>query len=114
MRRLAAVPIVVLAAAIWRAASVGIGGLHHWCDSGFASRYDFAVAIAEEAFLLGVLDRSPIVVPVQSSDYPSAVARPSYAVLSKWQTERAMGLQAAHWRSNLRRMLGELPRGGSA
>ncbi len=103
-----------LAVAIWRAASVGIRGIHHWCDSGVASRYDFAVAIAEEASLLGLLDRSPLVAPVRSSDYPSAVLRPGYAVLSKWQTERELGLQAAHWRSNLRKMLTELPRGGRA
>lgn len=125
MRRQENVPVVMdqvgaptwagsLAPALWRAASVGIRGIHHWCDSGVASRYDLAVAIAEEACLLGVLDRSATVVPVRSSDYPSAVARPAYAVLSKWQTERELGLQAAHWRSNLRRMLGELPREGSA
>jgi dTDP-4-dehydrorhamnose reductase len=125
MRRQENVPVVMdqvgaptwagsLAPALWRAASVGIRGIHHWCDSGVASRYDLAVAIVEEACLLGVLDRSATVVPVRSSDYPSAVARPAYAVLSKCQTERELGMQAAHWRSNLRRMLGELPREGSA
>jgi hypothetical protein len=43
-----------------------IAGLFHWCDSGVASRYDFAVAIAEEALAIGLLRSMPRIVPVGS------------------------------------------------
>ena len=38
----------------------------------------------------------------------------NYAIPSEWPTERELRLQAAHWPTNLRRMLGEFPRRGCA
>jgi dTDP-4-dehydrorhamnose reductase len=94
-----------LAPALWRATELKLPGVHHWCDSGVASRYDFAVAIAEEAVAVGLLRTMPDVVPIASEDYPSRVRRPNYSVLDKTATEIALGLRATHWRESLRRML---------
>lgn len=97
-----------LAAALWRLASREVTGLHHWCNSGVASWYDFAVAIGEEALALGLLARVPPIRPIPTSAYPTPARRPAYSVLDKRATEAAAGCEAAHWRAALRGVLGRL------
>ena len=47
-----------LAAALWDLVAGGATGIHHFTDAGVASWYDFAVAIEEEARMIGMLDAS--------------------------------------------------------
>ena len=96
-----------LAPALWQALARELDGVHHWCDSGVASRYDFAVAIAEEAVAAGMLQSVPPIEAIGAADYPMRAPRPAYSVLDKRATEAALGLRAEHWRVNLRRMLRE-------
>jgi dTDP-4-dehydrorhamnose reductase len=101
-----------LAAAIWRLAErPELRGVHHWTDAGTASWYDFAVAIQEEALVLGLLDRAVPVLPLRTGEFPAAARRPPFSVLDKTATWSALGGPPPHWRVNLRRMLGELARG---
>jgi dTDP-4-dehydrorhamnose reductase len=93
------------AEAIWRAAGVELRGIHHWSDAGVASRYDFAVAIQEEALALGLLDRVVPVRPLRTADHPTRARRPPYSVLDVSATRPALQLPAVHWRVNLRTML---------
>jgi dTDP-4-dehydrorhamnose reductase len=95
-----------LAAVLWEISLRRAPGLWHWCDSGVASWYDFAVAIAEEAAALGLLPSAPDIVAVRSAEYPTAAARPPCAVLDKHATEELLGRRAPHWRSALRATLG--------
>jgi dTDP-4-dehydrorhamnose reductase len=97
-----------LAHVLWAFARHRASGVHHWCDSGVASWYDFAVAIAEEAVQLGVLGSSPAILPIASADYPTRARRPPYSLLDKRDTERLLGVSAPHWRSALRETLGAL------
>lgn len=97
-----------LAPVLWRMAGGELSDIHHWCDSGVASRYDFAVAIAEEAVAAGLLTSLPSIIPITSANYPMPARRPAYAVLDKRSTENALALRAPHWRSSLRHMLREL------
>ncbi len=98
-----------LAEAIWAAADhPELRGIHHWTDSGVASWYDFAVAIQEEALVLGLLSRLVPIRPLRTEDYPTDARRPPYSVLDKTATVTALGRGAAHWRQNLRMMLREL------
>jgi dTDP-4-dehydrorhamnose reductase len=53
-----------LARVLWAFTLRRASGLYHWCDSGVASWYDFAVAIGEEAVALGVLSSGPPILPV--------------------------------------------------
>jgi dTDP-4-dehydrorhamnose reductase len=95
-----------LAAALW--AAVGypdLRGIHHWTDAGVASRYDFAVAIQEEALATGLLSRAVPIRPVQSHEYPTPARRPSFSVLDTRTIRDSLGMTAAHWRVNLRHML---------
>ncbi len=99
---------------MWAFARCPVPGLYHWCDSGVASWYDFAVAIAEEAVTLGILGSSPPIVPIRSADYPTAARRPPYSLLDKRDTERLLGVAALHWRRALRETLGALVSRGAA
>jgi dTDP-4-dehydrorhamnose reductase len=97
---------------LWAFARRRASGLYHWCDSGVASWYDFAVAIAEEAGWLGVLASSPAIVPIVSAEYPTAARRPSCSLLDKRDTERLLSVHAPHWRSALRETLGTSTKAG--
>ena len=97
-----------LASVLWAFAPRRSAGLYHWCDSGVASWYDFAVAIAEEAVSLGVLTAGPTILPISSAEYPTAAPRPAYSLLDKRETERLLGLAAPHWRYALRGTLRSL------
>jgi dTDP-4-dehydrorhamnose reductase len=97
--------VTSLARVLWAFASRQASGLYHWCDSGVASWYDFAVAIGEEAVSLGVLASTPPIVPIPSADYPTAARRPPYSLLDKRDTERVLGMTAPHWRRALRETL---------
>ena len=100
-----------LATAVWRLAESRAQGLHHYTDAGVASWYDFAVAIAEEGALAGLLAPDVSVVPITNSDYPTPAARPAFSVLDSRDTWRSIGGPPPHWRVNLRACLKEISRG---
>lgn len=96
--------VTMLAKVLWKALDCKITGVYHWTDAGVASWYDFAVAIAEEAEALGLIDRVHVD-PISSQDYQRPALRPSYGVLDKRDTCDALQLKAEHWRTPLRRFL---------
>jgi dTDP-4-dehydrorhamnose reductase len=102
-----------LARVLWALTVRRAAGCYHWCDSGVASWYDFAVAIADEAVSLGVLASSPPILPITSADYPTAARRPRCSLLDKRDTERLLGVTAPHWRRALRETLGALANRGA-
>jgi dTDP-4-dehydrorhamnose reductase len=83
-------------------------GIHHWCDAGIASWYDFAVAIQEEALQRGILTHPIPVLPIRAAQFPTAAQRPAYSVLDAARTRALTGAPAVHWRAQLRKMLDEL------
>lgn len=97
-----------LAAALWTMAGAGVIGIHHYTDAGAASWYDFAVAIQEEALVVGLLDKAVPVIPIATADFPTPAVRPSYSVLDKSSTFAVLGGPTPHWRANLRTMIGEI------
>lgn len=100
-----------LARAIWGLAERSdLCGIHHWCDNGVASWYDFAIAIQEEAIARGLLKRLVPIRAIRSTEYPTPVKRPAYSVLDNQRTTAALGFSPAHWRTNLRLMLDDLAR----
>ena len=96
-----------LAATLWGLALAGQTGIYHHHDAGVASWYDFAVAIAEEAFDLAILSRIPAIVPITTADYPTPAVRPAFSVLDDTKTRQVLSDRPPHWRSNLRTMLEE-------
>jgi dTDP-4-dehydrorhamnose reductase len=104
-----------LAETLWSAIAMpSVHGILHWTDSGVASWYDFAIAIQEEALTCGLLSRAVPVTPIASSEYPTPAVRPSFSVLDKSATIRALAMTPAHWRVNLRHMLAGLAASGRA
>lgn len=83
-------------------------GVHHWSDCGVASWYDFAVAIGEEGRQRNLLASVPPILPIRSSQYPTAATRPAFSVLDCQRTRALAGLQATHWRVNLRNLLDDM------
>ena len=86
-------------------------GIAHWTDAGVASRYDLAVAVQEEGLAIGLLTREVPIQPVATAEFPTPARRPLYSVLDSGSTRAALGIQAPHWRANLRRMLAEVAGG---
>lgn len=99
----------ILAQLMWRcAARNDVHGIYHWTDAGVASWYDFAVAIAEEAGALGMLEREVSVMPIATDEYPTPARRPAFSVLDKSQTYTALNIAQVHWRVRLREVLREI------
>lgn len=101
-----------LAQALWTLADRSASGVYHFTDSGVASWYDFAVAIAEEANGAGLLDRDVLVTPIATSEYPTPALRPRFSVLDKSKTWAVLGHTGQHWRVALREMLKRLKANG--
>ena len=98
-----------LAKVLWQCVlRSGLSGIYHGTDAGVASWYDFAVAIAEEAVSLGLLNDMVSVIPIATADYPTPAVRPAYSVLDKSRTYDRLDLLPVHWRQELRQVLGEL------
>jgi dTDP-4-dehydrorhamnose reductase len=98
-----------LARVLWSvAAKPEVNGTHHWTDAGVASWYDFAVAIAEESALIGLLPESIRTEPIATEDYPTPAKRPAYSVLDKRSLLAATGVEPRHWRCRLREVLREI------
>jgi dTDP-4-dehydrorhamnose reductase len=100
-----------LARIIWAvAARPDASGIYHWTDAGAGSWYDFAVAIAEESAVLGLLPADVRVDPIATSDYPTPARRPNYSVLDKRTALAELSVAGLHWRTELRAVLRELAR----
>lgn len=96
-----------LAQTLWGLAAKDQPGIYHHRDAGVASWYDFAFAIAEEAFAIGLIARLPAIVPITTADYPTPARRPSFSVLDVSATRALLGDGHVHWRTNLKSMLQE-------
>lgn len=96
-----------LAKTIWGLLGADARGTYHHSDAGVASWYDFAVAIAEEAHGLGLVERIPVIRPITTADYPTPAKRPAFSLLDCRATREILGDEPVHWRTHLRMMLEE-------
>ena len=85
-------------------------GCYHFTNEGVASWYDFAVAILDEARVLGFSIQAQRVTPIPTSGYPTPARRPAYSVLDKQKIRAALARPIPHWRAALVAMLRELQR----
>ena len=83
-------------------------GTYHFTNSGVASWYDFAIAIFEEAKVLGFPLKIQRVIPITTADYPTPATRPHYSVLSGKKITDILGDYPPYWRDSLRKMLKQL------
>jgi dTDP-4-dehydrorhamnose reductase len=96
-----------LARTIWALVEKQASGTFHHCDDGVATWHEFALAIAEEAFALGLITRMPTIRAISTADYPTPAKRPAYSLLDCSATRVLLGDVPVPWRENLRLMLKE-------
>lgn len=77
-------------------------GIFNYSNEGVASWYDFALAIFE-------LKKMKVrVIPVDSSQFPTAAERPPFSLMSKTRFRQQFSIELPHWRSSLKHCLLEL------
>lgn len=74
-------------------------GIYHYSNEGVCSWYDFATEIIKEAEI------SCKVLPVLSSEYPTAAKRPYYSVLDKSKIKETYSIEIPHWRESLKKCI---------
>ena len=75
----------------------GREGIYHFSNEGVCSWYDFTMAIAEIAG-----NKSCVIRPCHSCEFPSKVVRPAYSVLDKTKFKETFGLTIPYWTHSLR------------
>jgi len=83
-------------------------GLYHYCDSTVTTWYDFAHLIFSTALGLGLLDKMPGILPVNSSQYPQIAERPMFSVLDSSAIQSTFGVEADKLKESLTACLQEI------
>jgi dTDP-4-dehydrorhamnose reductase len=78
-------------------------GLYQYANSGVASRYEFGVAMLEEAKALGLPVRVERILPVPGSMFPTPCKRPAYSAMDTGKI--APFVMIRHWKEALREFL---------
>ncbi len=71
-------------------------GVYHYCDTGVVSRSELAIEIIK---LAGLKCR---VIPVTSSEYPTAAKRPAYSAMDSSKFTRDFGVVPPLWKDSLK------------
>jgi dTDP-4-dehydrorhamnose reductase len=74
-------------------------GIYHFTNEGVVNRYEFARVIYNKAERLGLLsgNRKVGIKPIKTGEYPTAVIRSKYLVLSKDKIRREFSLKIRNW-----------------
>lgn len=83
-----------------------VPGIYHYTDEGVASWYDFTKAIHRLAGINGCN-----VLPIPSTDYPTAATRPYYSVLDKSTIRATYGVDTPHWEESLKHCIERIKEG---
>ena len=82
-----------------------IPGIYHYSDEGKISWYDFAREIKQLA------GNSCEVLPIPSSEFPTAAKRPAYSLLDKSKIKRVYGLLIPDWKTSLTKCMQKIKQG---
>lgn len=78
-------------------------GITHICGTGIASWYDVAKAVFA---LAGGPD--PMIIPIETKDYPTLAHRPANSRLDMTRLERHFGIKMPYWHASLAKVLEDL------
>ena len=70
-------------------------GIYHLSCQGETTWHAFAEAIVAS---MGIANAPPVL-PIKTSDYPTAARRPAYGVLDSRRFEQTFGIALPHWRT---------------
>lgn len=79
-------------------------GIYNLSAQGGTSWYDFAAAILANASAPAAKPRAKLI-PIPTSEYPSAAARPRNSLLSHDKLRRTLGIELPHWLASLKACL---------
>ena len=82
--------------------------INHWSDAGIASWYDFAVGIAQIAYREGIINSTPVILPIKSKEFPSIAKRPNFSLLDCEDTYTASRVKREHWTFELLKVIKEI------
>ena len=94
-----------LAAAIFSLLETRDFGLYHFANSGQCSWHEFAGEIVRQARALGLLERTPLIKPLTTAEYPLPAPRPAYSVLATDKIRTTTGIVIPAWQDALMRYL---------
>ncbi len=80
-------------------------GVYHFANAGEASKYEFGMAMREEALGLGFPVAASEIIPVPRSFFPESAPRPGYSVFSTAKIESFLQKPIRPWRECLREYL---------
>ncbi len=80
-------------------------GLYHFANGGVSTKYEFGLAMREEAFLLSFPIMAEAIIPVPGASFPAPCERPPYSALDTSKIESIVPIR--HWREPLRDFLCE-------
>ncbi|VTU07125.1 dTDP-4-dehydrorhamnose reductase [Actinobacillus indolicus] len=76
-------------------------GVYHFTGKPYVSWYEFAKAIFAEAELQNILEKSPLVNSIATSDYPTPAKRPANSRLDLTKIKQVFNIEASDWRNAL-------------
>lgn len=91
--------LLIVAQAI--AENPGLAGVYHFANVGETSWFGFAQGIFDQARALGER-HTPRIVPIPTSEFPTAARRPAYSVLDTTTFSERFGVEPRHWQSAVR------------
>ena len=80
-------------------------GLYQFANAGVTTKYEFGVAMFEEALKRKLPIATEKILPVPASFFPSACKRPVYSAFDTGKIERDLGLAIRPWREALKDFL---------
>lgn len=80
-------------------------GLFHFANRGVTTKYEFGLAMFEEALAMGYPIVTKKVIPVPGSSFPAPCKRPMYSALDTRLIEKQIAIR--HWRETLKDFLCE-------
>ncbi|MGB7978482.1 MAG: SDR family oxidoreductase [Chlamydiales bacterium] len=80
-------------------------GLYQYANAGVATKYEFGLAMREEALLLGYPIRAEAIIAVPSNAFPAPCQRPAYSAFDTAKIEPFVSIR--HWRLSLKDFLCE-------
>lgn len=80
-------------------------GTYHFSGGPACSWYEFADEIFKQASELKLIKRSPVLSPINSSDYPTSAQRPAYSVLDSTKINQQLNMTQSDWKAELKLML---------
>lgn len=76
-------------------------GVYHFTGKPYVSWYEFAKTIFAEAELQNIIEKSPLVNSIATSDYPTPAKRPANSRLDLTKIKQVFNIEPSDWRNAL-------------